>query len=156
MNFTPAGIGVPGVNGPMANRGDKRRQKLRAMLANADMDATTLARRIGRDKSYVTDYLSGIRKKDIGADDWDAIVDLLGDPDANDKLAADDVRAAVEPLLQWIAGSPEAAQYAVEALLEVLKGRQSLPPGVTRDAAIRLLAHNITVQLAAKSSPAKH
>jgi len=88
----------------------------------------------------------------MAADAWDAIEQQLGVMDIA-KLEADEVIAAFEVLLQLHLGSATAAREGAQAILTVISDHQSLPAGVTRDAAIRMLVHQIILQLGRKAHP---
>lgn len=124
---------------------ERRRKWLAERLAADGIDATNLSRQIGKSPGFVRDFLSG-RKQSMSADAWDALERQLGSL----SLAAIDptqVTAAFEVLLQLYLDSDLAAREGAQALLTVITAPQSLPPGVTRDAATRLLVHQIVTQL---------
>lgn len=83
----------------------------------------------------------------MSADAWDSIQQQLGGLNIA-TLKPDEVIAAFEVLLQLYLDSDLAAREGAQALLSVIAGQQSLPPGVPRDAAIRTLVHQIVTQLA--------
>ena len=130
---------------------DKRRAWLTQRLADMGMDATNLSRAINRSPGFVRDFLTG-RKLNMAADAWDAIEKQLGVMDIA-KLEADEVIAAFEVLLQLHLGSATAAREGAQAILTIISDHQSLPAGVTRDAAIRMLVHQIILQLGRKAHP---
>lgn len=125
---------------------ERRRKWLAERLAADGIDATNLSRQIGKSPGFIRDFLTG-RKQSMSADAWEAIEKQLGKL----SIAAIDpgqVTAAFEVLLQLHLDSDLAAREGAQALLSVITGQQSLPPGVSRDAATRLLVHQIVTRLA--------
>lgn len=133
---------------------DSKREWLRARLAEAGLDATNLARRIGRSKEFVSDYLKK-RKLSMNAEDWAAIERELGQT-TEAGLAPGDVLAALEVLLELLTGSDIVAREAAQLLLTVISDRQSLPAGVSRDSAVRLAVHEIARRSSKRLPPASH
>jgi hypothetical protein len=125
---------------------DPRRQWLAQKLVEKNLDATNLSRKLGKSPGFIRDFLKG-KKRGMSADAWEAIEKELGVM-VKVQLEPHEVVAAFEVLLQLYLGSDVAAQEAAQALLEVLSSQISLPAGVTRDAAIRTLIHQIVTQLA--------